>query len=89
MKQTINNLKKVFSVSREYRKYFIFILTTSIIQMLIGIFLPLFTAKQIVLFSENVFQELLLTSLMVLGIGILNDINYFIFKIITTNCFFF
>jgi len=82
MKETIKNLRKVFNVSGEYRKYFIFIITTSVIQMLVGIFLPLFLAKQIVLFSENVFQELLLTSLMVFGISLLDDINYFVMGIV-------
>ncbi len=82
MKQTIKNLRKVFNVSGEYRKYFIFIIITSVVQMLVGIFLPLFTAKQIVLFSENIFQELLLTSLMVLGISLLDDINYFVMGIV-------
>lgn len=82
VKETVRNLKKVYSISNEYRKYFILILITSIIQMIIGIILPLYTAKQIVLFSENIYEELFLTSIMVLGISLINDINYFIMGIV-------
>lgn len=81
MKETIDNLKKVFKVSNEYRKHFIFILITSIVQMIVGIVLPLYTAKQIVLFSENVYEELLLASIMVLVISLIDEINYFIMGI--------
>ena len=78
VKETIRNLKKVFKVSNEYRKYFIFILITSVIQMIIGIILPLYTARQIVSFSETIYEELLFTSFMVLAISIMNEINNFI-----------
>lgn len=82
MKETIKNLKKVFKASNEYRKYFVFIIITSIIQMIIGIILPLYTAQQIVLFSENVYKELLYTSIMVLVISLLNDINRFVMGVV-------
>lgn len=78
MKETITNLKKVFNAAGEYRKYFIAIFLTSIIQMIIGIILPLYTAKQIVLLTNNVYEELVLASLMVLGISLLNNLNTFI-----------
>lgn len=81
MKETINNLKKVFKISNEYRKYFVWILITSVIQMIVGIVLPLYTAQQIVLFSENIYEELFLTSLMVLIISIINEINSFVMGI--------
>lgn len=81
MKETIKNLKKVFKIANEYRKYFVFILITSIIQMIVGIVLPLYTAKQIVLFSENIYEELLYSSIMVLVISIINEINSFIMGI--------
>lgn len=81
MKETIKNLKKVFKISNEYRKYFVWILITSVIQMIVGIVLPLYTAQQIVLFSENIYEELFLTSLMVLIISIINEINSFVMGI--------
>ncbi len=81
MKETIKNLKKVFKISNEYRKYFVWILITSVIQMIVGIVLPLYTAQQIVLFSENIYEELFLTSFMVLIISIINEINSFVMGI--------
>lgn len=81
MKKTIENLKKVFQISGEYRKYFIGIIFTSIVQMIVGIVLPLYTAKQIVLFSENVYEELILASVMVLVVSLINEINNFIMGI--------
>lgn len=78
MKETITNLKKVFKAAGEYRKHFIAIFLTSIIQMIIGVILPLYTAKQIVLLTNNVYEELVLASLMVLGISLLNNLNTFI-----------
>lgn len=78
MKETITNLKKVFNAAGEYRKYFIAIFLTSIIQIIIGVILPLYTAKQIVLLTNNIYEELVLASLMVLGISILNNLNTFI-----------
>lgn len=78
MKETITNLRKVFNAAGEYRKYFIAIFLTSIIQIIIGVILPLYTAKQIVLLTNNIYEELVLASLMVLGISILNNLNTFI-----------
>lgn len=78
MKETIKNLQKVFKIANEYRKYFIVILTTSVIQLIIGIILPLYTAKQIVLFTDNIYEELIFASMMVLMINLLNELNSFI-----------
>lgn len=78
MKETIKNLQKVFKIANEYRKYFIVILTTSVIQLIIGIILPLYTAKQIVLFTDNIYEELIFASMMVLMISLLNELNSFI-----------
>ena len=79
--EIINNLKKVFKISGEYRKHFILIIITSIIQIIIGIVLPLYTANQIVQLSENIFEQLIYTSLMILLISLLNEINEFIMSI--------
>lgn len=81
MKETITNLKKVFKISNEYRKVFLIILLTSIIQIIVGIILPLYTAKQIVHLTNNIYEELILASIMVLGISIVNEINNFIMNI--------
>lgn len=82
MKETIRNLKKVFKVSNEYRIYFLYILITSLVQIVVGIILPLYMAKQIVLFSENIYEELLFTSIMVLVISVFNDFNHFFMSVV-------
>lgn len=78
MKETLSNLKKVFKISNEYRKLYIGISITSIVQIIIGVILPLYTAKQIVLLTNNIYEELIFSSLIVLGISLLNNINDFI-----------
>ena len=82
MKETIGNLKKVFKIADENRKYFIVILITSVIQMIVGIILPLYTAKQIVLFTDNVYEQLILSSIMVLIINLINELNTFIMALV-------
>ena len=81
MKETLKNIKKVLKIAKEYRKYFIIIIITSIIQMTVGIILPLYTAKQIVLLTDNVYKELIYSSLMILGIGCINNLNTYIMVI--------
>lgn len=82
MKETIINLRKVFKIADENRKYFIVILITSVIQMIVGIILPLYTAKQIVLFTDNVYEQLILSSIMVLIINLINELNTFIMALV-------
>lgn len=82
MRETFRNMKRVLKISNENRKYFVPILIFSAVQLIIGIFLPLFTARQIVAFSENIFEELVLVSLMVFGISLLNEFNNFVMRVV-------
>lgn len=75
MKETFCNLKKVFAFGKQYRWIFALETILTIIQIFIGVVLPLVLAKQIVLFTSNGYEELLYMSLLVLGIAIINEIN--------------
>lgn len=75
MKETINNLRKVFKFGKNYTWAFIIEIITSIIQIIIGVILPLFLARQIVLLTDNIYKELILISLAVLLIEILDVLN--------------
>lgn len=81
MKETFKNIKKVFKVAKENKKLFFLIIMTSIIQIIVGIILPLYTAKQIVLLTNNIYLELIYSSLMILGINIINILNNFLMDI--------
>jgi len=75
MKETWQHLKMVFKVGNEYKYAFILEIVLTFIQIIIGIILPLYLAKQIVLFASNELHQLVLASLAVLGISIINEIN--------------
>ena len=48
MKETFNNLKKVYEFGKKYRKNLIFEIIGAVNGIIIGIILPLLAAKQIV-----------------------------------------
>ena len=75
-------MRKVFKIADENRKYFIVILITSVIQLTIGIILPLYTAKQIVFFTDNIYEQLILSSIMVLIINLINELNTFVMALV-------
>ena len=73
--ETIVNLKRVFLLGKKYVWAFIFEIFTTVIQIIIGIVLPLFLAKQIVLLTDNVYDQIIFISLAVVFIAIINEIN--------------
>lgn len=68
MKETINNIKKVYQYGKEYKKNLIGMIIAVISSTIIGIIVPLLTAKQIVYFTSNLWQQLVLISLVILGV---------------------
>ena len=68
MKETINNIKKVYQYGKEYRKNLVGMIIAVISSTIIGIIVPLLTAKQIVYFTSSLWQQLLLISLVILGV---------------------
>jgi len=80
MKETGSNLKKVFQLGKEYTWAFLLELCTTIVQIIIGILLPLFLARQIVLLTDSVYEEILFVSVGVFFIGFINNINFAVMK---------
>lgn len=82
MKKTIKNLKIVLKIAGKYKKVYLISLITTVIQIIIGVVLPLLTARQIVFLTDSVYKELILASLMVVGIELLNELNEFVMSLL-------
>ena len=65
MKETIENIKKVYQYGKEYKKHLIGMIMGVIFGTIIGIIVPLLTAKQIVYFTSNVWNQLIIISLVI------------------------
>ena len=68
MKETIKNIKKVYQYGKEYKKNLIGMIFAVISSTIIGIIVPLLTAKQIVYFTSSLWEQLLIISLVILGV---------------------
>lgn len=68
MKETIENIKKVYQYGKEYKKHLIGMIMGVIFGTIIGIIVPLLTAKQIVYFTSNVWNQLIIISLVIFGV---------------------
>ncbi len=66
MKETITNIKKVYQYGKEYKKNLIGMIIAAISSTIIGIIVPLLTAKQIVYFTSSLWQQLVIISLVIL-----------------------
>lgn len=68
MKETIKNIKKVYQYGKEYKKNLIEMIIAVISSTIIGIIVPLLTAKQIVYFTSSLWQQLLIISLVIFAV---------------------
>ena len=68
MKETIKNIKKVYQYGKEYKKNLIGMIIAVISSTIIGIVVPLLTAKQIVYFTSSLWQQLIIVSLVIFGL---------------------
>ena len=66
MKETIKNIKTVYQYGKEYKKNLIGMIIAVISSTIIGIVVPLLTAKQIVYFTSSLWQQLFTISLVIL-----------------------
>lgn len=78
MKETIINLKKVYRYGSKYRVNLIITIFLSIIFCAMNILFPILTAKQLVSLSNNIYMELFIVSLFILGFDLLSAINHLI-----------
>ncbi len=68
MKETIKNIKKVYEYGKEYKKNLIEMIIAVISSTIIGIVVPLLTAKQIIYFTSNLWKQLIIISLVIFGV---------------------
>ena len=68
MKETIKNIKKVYQYGKEYKKNLIGMIIAVISSTIIGIIVPLLTAKQIVYFTSSLWKQLIIISLVIFGV---------------------
>lgn len=80
MKETINNLKKVYKYGKAYKKNLMIFSLMSLSFIVINIIVPIISAKQLVYITDNMYIELLLASLIVLIIHIISAINHWILR---------
>ncbi len=80
MKKTLHNLKKVYQYGKRYRKNLIIFTIMSISFVIINIIWPVLGAKQIVYLSNNLYKQLFLATLIILGIEFISACNHWILR---------
>ena len=75
MKETFKNLKIVFKYGKEYNKHLIIFTVVTLLGIGFNILAPFFMAKQIVQLTNNQFNQLIFTTLVILGIETLNSLK--------------
>lgn len=80
MKETINNLKKVYSYGRKYKKNLLMFSLMSITFIIMNIIIPIITAKQLLYISGSLYKELLYATTIVLIIEFIAAINHWILR---------
>lgn len=73
MRETINNLKRVYKYGKKYKKNLIVFTIISISNIIINIIYPIVTAKQLVALSTSLYMELLIAALICFGMSFLCD----------------
>ena len=80
MKETIRNLKKVYSYGKEYKSCLIIQIICCIVGIAINISVPLISAKFIVNFTDSIWNQALYMALILLGISAVNEIKTLIIR---------
>lgn len=66
MKETIKNIKKVYLYGKEYKKHLIWLIIACISGVIMGIIIPLLSAKQIVYLTSNTCKQAIYISIVIL-----------------------
>ena len=74
MKETLENLKKVYKYGKKYKKALIYQSICCVIFIIFNIILPIITSKQLVYLTDNLFKQLFIATLMVLVINIVTHL---------------
>ena len=80
MKETIKNLKKVYSYGKEYKSCLIIQILCCIVGIAINITVPLISAKFIVNFTDSIWNQALFMAMVLLGISAVNEIKTLIIR---------
>ena len=80
MKETIRNLKKVYSYGKEYKSCLIIQILCCIVGIAINITVPLISAKFIVNFTDSVWNQALFMAMVLLGISAVNEVKTLIIR---------
>ena len=80
MKETIKNLKKVYSYGKEYKSCLIIQIICCIVGIAINISVPLISAKFIVNFTDSIWKQALFMALILLGISTVNEVKTLIIR---------
>lgn len=74
MKDTLQNIKKVYKYGKKYKKALIYQVICCIVFITFNIILPIITSKQLVYLTDNLFEQLFIASVMVLIINVLSNL---------------
>lgn len=80
MRETYNNLKKVFIIGKDYHKNMYTFCILSLIFIFVNVVYPIFTAKQLTNLTSGLFEQLIYATIIVLVLDILNYIKTLIIK---------
>ena len=80
MKKTLSNLKVVYKYGKEYKKCLIYELIGSIFGIIINIILPIITAYQLVYLTDNKWYQLIIMTMIVLGLNFISTLKTVIIR---------
>lgn len=80
MKETIKNLKRVYSYGKEYKSCLMIQIICCIVGIAINISIPLVSAKFIVNFTDSIWNQAIFMALILLGISTVNEFKTLIIR---------
>ena len=80
MKETINNLKKVYQFGKDFNTSLFLATFFSFVFIIVNVVYPIFTAKQITTLTSGSFDQLIIASIVVLVFAILGALRMFIIR---------
>ena len=80
MKETVNNLKRVYQFGKDYKISLFFATFFSFAFIIVNVVYPIFTAKQLTALTSSDFYQLIIASFIVLIFAILGALRMFIIR---------
>lgn len=80
MRETFNNLRKVYFYGREFKINLIFEVLCSIVRIVTATIVPLFAAKQIVYYTSNMWEQVIYVSICIAVITLFQNLNTVFFR---------